>query len=100
VEPRFVLENQHPTLAPCAPEQVRPNLPPPAADGSLVALEGPLDRHLGRPAQFREQPADVPAVVADTKLFLNYAGDAGAGPDLAPESVGLRPVPEEFGDHL
>jgi hypothetical protein len=37
-------------------------------------------------------------VVADAELLLDDAGDAGAGPDLTAEAVGLRAVPEEFGD--
>ena len=34
-------------------------------------------------------------VVADAELLLDNLGDAGAGPDLTPEAVSLRPVPEE-----
>ena len=37
-------------------------------------------------------------VVADAELLLDDRGDAGAGPDLASEAVGLRPVPEELRD--
>ena len=48
--------------------------------------------------QFPEQPADVALVVADAELLLDHLGDAGTGPDLAPEPVRLRPVPEELGD--
>ena len=98
VEPRFVLENQHPALAPRPPAQVRPDLVTPALDGLLVPLDGPPDRHLGRPVQLLEQPADVALVVADAELLLDDLGDAGAGPDLAAEAVGLRPVPEELRD--
>ena len=98
VEPRFVLENQHPALALRPPAQVRPDLVPPAPDGLLVALDGPPDRHLGRPVQFLEQPADVVLVVADAELLLDDLGDAGTGPDLAAEAVGLRAVPEELRD--
>ena len=98
VEPRFVLENQHPALAPRPPSQFGPDLVAPALDGRLVPLDGPPDRHLGRPAQFLEQPADVVLVVADAELLLDDRGDAGAGPDLAPEAVGLRAVPEELRD--
>ena len=38
-------------------------------------------------------------VVVDTELLLDDAGDAGAGPDVTAEAVGLRPVPEELWDH-
>jgi hypothetical protein len=62
--------------------QVRPDLGAPALEGLLVPLKGPPDRHLGRPVQFLEQPADVALVVADVELLLDDPGDAGAGPDL------------------
>lgn len=100
VEPRFVHENQHPALAPGLPSQFRPDLVPPAPDGLLVTLDGPPDRHLGRPVQFLEQTPDMPLVVADAELLLDDPGDAGAGPHLATKSVGLRPMPEELGDHV
>jgi len=38
----------------------------------------------------------VALVVANAEFFLDDSGDAGAGPDLAAEAVGLRPVPEEL----
>jgi hypothetical protein len=38
-------------------------------------------------------------VVADAELLLDNLGDAGAGPDLTPETVSLRPVPEELWYH-
>ena len=98
VETRFVLENQHAALTFGSPSQFGPNLGAPAFDGLLVALDGPLDRHLRRPQQFLEQTANVVLVVADAELFLDDQGDAGAGPDLAAEPVSLRPVPEEFRD--
>ena len=98
VEPRFVLENQHPALAPRPPSQFRPDLVTPAPDGFLVPLDGPPDRHLGRPVQFLEQPADVALVVADAELLLDHLGDAGTGPDLTPKPVGLRAMPEELRD--
>ena len=46
--------------------------------------------------QLLEQTADVVLVVADAELLLVDSSDAGAGPNLATEAVGLRPVPEEF----
>jgi hypothetical protein len=98
VEARFVLEEQDPTLATCPPSQLRPDLITPAFDGLLVPLDGPPDRHLGRPAQFLEQTPDAALVVADAEFFLDDPSDAGAGPDLAAEAIGLRPVPEELGD--
>src|SRR5262249_22855217 len=98
VEPRFVLENQHPALASRPPLQVRPDFDAPAPDRFLVPLDGASDRHLGRPAQLLEQTPDVTFVVADAELFLDDQGDAGARPDLSAEAVGLRPVPEELRD--
>src|SRR5262249_59910637 len=80
------------------PLQVRPDLLPPAVDGHLVPLDGSFDRHLGSPAQFFEQLADVVLVVADAKFLRNDLGDAGGRPHLPAEAVGLRPVPEEFRD--
>src|SRR5262249_60170133 len=77
------------------PQQLGPDLDAPARDGLLVALDGPLDRHLGGPAQLLEQPPHVALVVADAELLLDDGGDARAGPDLAAEAVGLRPGPEE-----
>src|SRR5205823_5895938 len=69
-----------------------------ASDGLFVPLQGPSVRYLGRPAQFLEQAPDVGLVVADAELVLDDPGDASASPDLSAEAVGLRPVPEEFGD--
>src|SRR5262249_12276758 len=69
---------------------------PPALDGPFVPLDGAPDRHLGCPAQFLEEPGHVALVVVNTELFLDDPGDAGAGPDVPAEAVGLRPVPEEF----
>jgi len=37
-------------------------------------------------------------VVRDPELLLDHLGDAGTGPDLAPEPVSLGTMPEEFGD--
>src|SRR5206468_5791646 len=98
VEPRFVLETQYPALAPRPPAQLRPDLVAPAPDGFFVPLDGPPYRHLGRPAQLREQPADVVLVVRNAELLLDHLGDAGAGPDLAVKPVRFRPVPEELRD--
>lgn len=98
VEARFVLEHQHPALAPRPPEQVRPALVPPAPDGFFVPLACPPDRQLGRPVQFLEQPADMALMVADPELFLNDPSDAGTGPDIPPKAVRLGTMPEELGD--
>ena len=38
-------------------------------------------------------------VVADAELLLDHLSDAGTGPHLTPEAVGLRAVPEELGNH-
>src|SRR5215204_3253135 len=65
VEPRFVLKNERPVLAPRPPSQLRPDLISPAFDGRLVPLDGPLDRYLRCPAQLLEEPADMILVVAD-----------------------------------
>src|SRR5512135_2755667 len=64
----------------------------------LIALDGPPDRHRGRPAESPEQPADVVLVVANAELLLDDESDAGAGPDLAPKALGLRAMPEELRD--
>src|SRR5581483_6049039 len=98
VEPGLVHEDQHPALAPRPPAQLRPGLGAPAPDGPLVPLEGPPDRHLRRPAQLLEEFADVALVVAGAELLLEHLCDAGAGPDLTAEAIGLGPVPEELGD--
>src|SRR5579871_1759997 len=98
VEARFVLENQHAALAPCSLLQFRPDLLPPALNHFLVPLNSPPDRHLGRPVQLLEQPADVIFVVADPELLLDDPGHPRAGPDLTPKSVRFRAMPEEFGD--
>src|SRR5262249_55618874 len=98
VESRFVRENQHPALAPRPPLQFRPDVVPPALDGCFVPLDRPADGHLGGPLQFLEQPADMVLVVADADLLLDDAGHAGTGPDLAPEAIRLRPMPEKLGD--
>jgi hypothetical protein len=45
--------------------------------------------------QFLEQPADVVLVVADAKLLLDHLGNAGTGPHLTPEPIGLRAMPED-----
>ena len=100
VEPRFVLENQHTALATGPPSQVRPDLVTPAPDGFLVPLDSSPDRHLRRPLQFPEQPADVVLVVADAELLLDHLGDAGTGPHLASEAVSLRTMPEELRDQM
>ena len=39
-------------------------------------------------------------VVVDAELFPDDTGDAGAGPDLAAETVSLRTMPEELGDEV
>src|SRR5262249_20219501 len=98
VEARFVLEGHLPALTFGPPEQFGPDFDAPALDGLLVTLDGPLDRHLGRPVQFLEQASDMTWMVANAELFFDDQGDAGAGPDLAGESVGLRSMPEEFRD--
>src|SRR5579872_2981113 len=98
VEPRFVLENQHPALAPCPLAEVGPDFGTPALDGRLIALHGPPDRDLRRPAEFFEQPADVILVVAGAELLLDDQGDPGTGPHPAAEAVSLRAMPEELGD--
>src|SRR5512142_412849 len=38
------------------------------------------------------------SAAAGTAPLLDHERDAGTGPDLAPEPVRLRPVPEELGD--
>src|SRR5262249_35193819 len=90
--------NQDPALAPRLGPQLWPGDVPPPADGRLVPLAGPADRHLRGPAQLGQQPADVPRGVPDPEFIFNHSGDAGAGPDLAAEPVRLRAVPEELGD--
>ena len=76
VEPRFVLENQHPALAALL-SQFGPDLSTPLFDRRLVALNSPTDRHLRRPLQLLEQTADVVLVVADAELLLEDSSDAG-----------------------
>src|SRR5512142_816067 len=98
VESRFILEDQHPALAPRSLSQFGPDRDAPALDSRLIALDGPPDRHLGRPAESPEQPADVVLVVANAELLLDDESDAGAGPDLAPKAIGLRAMPEELRD--
>src|SRR6185437_1361715 len=78
--------------------EVGPDLGAPALDGRLIALDGPPDRDLGRPAEFLEQAADVILVVADAELLFDDEGDSGAGPYLAAEAVSLRAMPEELQD--
>src|SRR5439155_14491300 len=45
-----------------------------------------------------EQAGEMALVVRDPELLLDHLGDAGTGPDLAPEPVSLGTMPEEFGD--
>src|SRR3989440_12557883 len=85
---------------PCAVSKLVTEPVPRMPDRLLVALEGSPDRHLGRPAQLLQQPADVTPVVADAELLFDDSGDAGGGPNLTAEAVGLRPVPEELGDQV
>src|SRR4051794_39480512 len=96
--PRFRPKNPPPAPPPPPPLQVWPDLVPPAPDGFLVPRDGPADRHLGRPVQLLEQPADVVFVVADAELLLDHLGDAGTGPHLTPKPVSLRAMPEELRD--
>ena len=98
VEPRFVLENQHPVLAPCPLAQFGPDRRTPVLDGLFVSLDGPPNRHLGGPLQFLQEPANVPLVVADAEFLFDNLGNTATSPDLAAEAISLRPVPEELGD--
>src|SRR5208337_5112146 len=98
VESGFVHENKHPAFASRPLPQLRPDFVPPALDGFLVPLNGSPDRHLGRPVQLLEQPADVVFVVADAKLLLDHLGDAGTGPYLTPKPVSFRAMPQELRD--
>jgi hypothetical protein len=92
------LENQHPALASCPPEQVGPDVVTPTLDGLFVAFEGPSDWHLGRPVQLLEDLADATFVVTDAELLLDYLGEAGTGPHLTPDPVRLRAMPEDLRD--
>ena len=58
IEPRLIHENQHPRL-PGAPLRTSARRRSPPCDRRLVALDGPTNRHLRRPAEFLEEAADV-----------------------------------------
>ena len=45
-----------------------------------------------------EDAGHLARAVRDAQFLLAYLGDPAAGPDLAAEPVGLRPVPEEVGE--
>jgi hypothetical protein len=98
VEARFIHENQGAALAAGLVLEPRPDLDSPLLDLLLVALDGPRNRQLGRPAQFLQKPGDVTLVVGDAELLFDDLGDAGTGPDLAAKAVGFRPVRQEVGD--
>jgi hypothetical protein len=98
VEARFIHENQGAALAAGLVLEPRPDRDAPLLDLLLVALDGPRNRQLGRPAQFLPKPGDVTLVVGDAELLFDDLGDAGTGPDLAAKAVGFRPVRKEVGD--
>src|SRR5271165_1481073 len=87
VEPRFVLENQHPVLALRPLAQFGPDRRTPVLDGLFVSLDGPPNWHLGGPLQFLQEPANVPLVVADAEFLFDNLGDTAASPDLAAEAI-------------
>ena len=98
VEARFIHENQGAALAAGLVLEPRPDRDAPLLDLLLVALDGPRNRQLGRPAQFLQKPGDVTLVVGDAELLFDDFGDAGTGPDLAAKAVGFRPVRKKVGD--
>src|SRR6516162_7545440 len=96
IEPRFVSKNQYAALASRPLSHLRPNLLAPTPDGLLIPLDSSGDRRLGRPVQLLEQPANVVFVVQNAEFFVDHTSDAGACPNRAAETVGLRPVPEKL----
>src|SRR5262249_830257 len=98
VKASFVHKNQGTALTASLAFQVWPAYRSPTIDFLLVALDSPLDRKLGRPAQILEKTRDVTPVVRNTELLGDYLGHAGAGPDLAAKAVGLRPIRQEVRD--
>ena len=96
VESGFVHQNKHSVLASRPLPQIRPDFVPPGLDGFLVALKGPSDWHLRCPVKLLEQAGDLALVISDPEFLLDHLGDTGARPDLAPEPVSLRTMPQEL----
>src|SRR5579864_1496130 len=98
VEARFIHENQGSALPACPLPECRPGLIAPADDGILVPLDGPRNGHLRGPAEVFQDPRYLALAVEDPELLLQHLGDTGAGPNVTPEAVRLRAVPEEVGN--
>ena len=98
IEARFIHENQGAASRRASSLSRGQTATRQLLDLLLVALDGPRNRQLGRPAQFLQKPGDVTLVVGDAELLFDDLGDAGTGPDLAAKAVGFRPVRKEVGD--
>jgi hypothetical protein len=74
------------------PFDAGPVLGAPAGDGVLVAFGGAAGGTLRAPVVAAQQPPHVPGVVADPTRPPDHLGDAGQGPQVGVEPVGLRPL--------
>src|SRR5690606_22799395 len=100
VEPTLIDESQGTPFSSGTAFQLGPVLVTPALDLLLVALDGSGDRDLWCPAYFLEDSGNVMLVVIDAKLLLDDPTHPIADPEIAPEAVGFRTVPEEVSDQL
>jgi hypothetical protein len=98
VETRFVRENKGPPLAAGLLLQSRPRLAAPPLDRLLIPLDRSCDGDLRSPSDPFEQPRHLALAGGDAEFLVEDAGDSFASPDIAPEAVGLGPVPEEIRD--
>ena len=100
VEPRLVHENKLPALAAGLLLQCGPRLDPPALDRLFIPLDRSGDGDLRGPSQSLEQARHLALAVRDPELLGEDPGDPLTGPDLSPEAVRLRAMPEEVGDQV
>jgi hypothetical protein len=94
----LVHENQRPTFPLRPPLQFGPRLGAPALDDLLISLNGSSDGDLRGPPPCLEQTRHVALAGGDAELLLDHFDHPSAGPELTPEAVGLRAVPQEVGD--
>jgi len=69
----------------------------PALNGGFVALARTADGALTRPAETREQAADMRHMIGDAEVALDDLGHPGACPDVPAEAAGFGTLVEQAG---